>query len=194
MNLQINPFTNLRNIAMSAEPRVSFWGKRYMILNGSENVKLSIDYLTKQAFDLIRNYPHFSESERVPARELATRIDFMYDESDRLVNQSNWITYLFARIRDLFERLTTFKTPPYGVPSSHCSVARWHWRDCESKYDGESIRQIFYVFYTQPQYEAAFGSHPPEFDVEIHRPGHGTKLSPACFCLNDSFGRWLAPG
>ena len=165
----------MRRLAQNSEAKLSFWGKRYIVIGGDASTRYSSDFLANKAIELLRLNPHFNEMEREIGKVFANRIDQIYNDSDRLVNQSNWFTNILASIRDLLDQ-----TRGSSMQSYACSLTRWRWRECERDvYEGKKgVRQIFHRFYTREQYQEVFAEPPPTSGWETtYIPDHRIRWS-----------------
>ncbi len=150
-------FAELLPIARGVTVHLSFLGSRYVSVDGYSDT-LELDALAAKVIELVEKYPQFDELERVYGKEIASLIDRnTYDAVDVLVNNSNCMTWLFVKARDLchsifliFQKGITDACFAHGI--------RWHWKDnpFPSRYN-----HIF-TFYTAEQFKNKFGITPEE--------------------------------
>jgi len=125
-------FEKLWILAQLVEPKISFWGSEYLVVNGIEGY-LNIDSITKRVFELITKNHDFDESERNYGKKLASRIDYIYGKRDEILKRCNFFTTILVFLRNL---------------SLHTSP-RTYWQQYEGKY--------IFKLYTRSQFNKVFG-------------------------------------
>lgn len=102
----IQTFSDLRPITEQADVHLSFWGSRYLTVNGYEG-SLPIDSLVEHLYKMLRQRPNFDDTENRHGIVIENRIDHFYEKSDDLVNHSNCFTMLIVRISDFVSSIYT---------------------------------------------------------------------------------------
>ena len=167
---KVADFQELSSIVKQAEPKLSWFGKRYIHINNT-NQELSIDSLARCMMDLIDQNHNFSEKERPLIKKISDLIDRIYDKSDEQVIGSNLFTRVITWIRHLC-----------GMNFSnwaHCggySNTRWFWRECK-EINCEGYKHMQYL-YTREQFQKVFGSVPNLGKKVAKFGGHPRWLSP----------------
>ena len=175
-----NSFTQLSQIAEKAEPKLSFWGCRYIEVDGYGGY-LGIDDLAARTMQLLKENRHFEEDQRPAGRLLSERVDYIYDESWAQV----WGTWnLIAKILAILRSLDFSGLCPL---QSRCLTTEtyWQWRGADESHFGESSHRYFKQFdnwYTSVQFERTFGFRAMDENYKCTSYAH----SPAA-------GYWLAP-
>jgi len=139
--------SELHKIVATPHVHLSFWGQRYVTIDGFEG-SLHIDDLSSWVIEYINQNPHFDEIERASGAVLAKMIDKIYEESDQQVKQSYLITRFFTELREC-----RFPKGPWNF----CHT-RWLWSDAE-ELNVDCYNQVF-DFYTHRQFEIKFGFPP----------------------------------
>jgi len=175
-----NTFTELCQIAENAEPKLSFWGGRYVEVKGYDGY-LDIDDLAARTMQLIKDNPHFEEEERPAGRNLAKRVDYIYDES---IAQVKSTCNLFTKILAFFRSLDFSGLCPL-TPRCLTTETYWQWRGEDICYFEESTERYFNQFdnlYTSVQFEKTFGFR--VIDENYNRTSYAN---------SPSAGYWLPP-
>lgn len=102
---QASSFAELAPIIRAAREGVSFWGKRYVHVNGYEG-KALIDDLATCVTELfwrnINERIEFNDEDCRSGAEIAVRIRCLYNENNHR-NIHNPITWLLCKIRDIWK-------------------------------------------------------------------------------------------
>jgi len=156
-------FSELLPIAQHAEVNISFWGSRYVCVNGYQGT-LEVDALASKTLELLRqtNY-EFSEEEREVGKRLAGRIDNVYhDDMMQCINAP-----CFTQITMFFITFTSSIIDWIrGVPSTQFE---WYgleqrlWHVSPPNYNSD------FNYYTRAQLQAVFGITPEEADRRGYR-------------------------
>lgn len=150
-------FAVLRLLAESSKVNISFWGNRYVSVKSCQGF-VHIDAIAARATELLKQNPHFCERERLHGKNLAQRIKQIYNESDDLLANSNFLTRIIAILKNL-KGIFSF-SPPFVF-----SETRWLWK--------ESMRMLetplckVFDFYTKQQLMKVFDKMPSENGVEL---------------------------
>jgi hypothetical protein len=130
----IRSIAELRPLVEQAQECLSFWGERYITLPNQKE-RLPIDSLAARVIELVKLTPHFDEMEREQGKQIAKKINHIYDRNDLRVKESRWITYLFAIFRNF-----------------PVSITRLNWEGQQSIFGCfEGYKQVFNL-YTKEQY------------------------------------------
>ena len=140
-------FRELCPLVRHAEVRLSFWGSRYIQVQGYRGT-LPIDALAKRVMELIKQNPNFDQHERSHGKTIAPIIDQIYDQSDKQVAEGAWFTKVFFWFRNI----------PNLIAGP--SFTRWIWKDCDetlaSSFPVKSYHK-FFKYYTKEQHERDVG-------------------------------------
>ncbi len=94
---KVNSYAELCYFARHARAHLSFWGWRYITVDGYKG-SLPLDALAARVLKLLIGNPHFDEEERRHGKKIALLIDQLYKQTYKF----NRITYLMYRIRRYF--------------------------------------------------------------------------------------------
>ncbi len=149
-----NSYKDILTIAEKADAQLSFWGSRYVIVEGYEGA-LDIDALAEKTIGIIREKNHVLENnERDELRQVTKFINRLYTDSDAQVDRSNCITWIFCKLRKYFAGIWNYtKERGFGggwpVRSDWMSEITYGYnRRCD--------------FYTEDQFKTDFGCTPQE--------------------------------
>jgi len=163
---KVSTFSEFLPIVEKAEPRLSWFGERYVCINDT-NQGLGIDSLASRMIDILSENPNFPEDQRPLIKKISDQIDRIYDKSDQQVANCWFFFRLIVWIRDLCNS---------QFPYHRFSSIRWNWRECKLWNDC-GYKHIQFL-YTKDQYQKAFGVPPKPRE-------HPDKF--------DGYERWLAP-
>jgi hypothetical protein len=166
MNLQAvvsnaSSFSELLPIAERAEPHLSFWGSRYITVAGYEG-SIDIDDLASHTLQLLSQFRfEFSLAEHEAGKRLAARIDTIYYEHHRQVDESHCFTRILLALRTW--PCAIFNYLAYGD------------RGMLMKWRGQEQSNDLFNYYTRAQFQEAFGMSPEEAERRDYiwdcRPG-----------------------
>ncbi|NGX60145.1 MAG: hypothetical protein KR126chlam3_01311 [Chlamydiae bacterium] len=165
--LEISSFKELSATIQQLEPKLSFFGWRYV---AEHNEVLAIDAVAAHMIKLLEQNPHFTENDRPYVKAISEHINRIYKISDNQVKNSNFFTRISVWLRNVISEI-------FGS----CR-ARWWWKDCEV------INQIPYCqvfeYYTAHQFQEKFKCTPEQ----------AKKRCPLTkYEGEDSIIRWKAP-
>lgn len=136
---EIQSYEKLCSLTEKAEPKISFWGSRYIVIEGYEGY-LDLHSITQCLFQLIEKNYEFNEKERAYGKRIAARIDYIYNKSTEILKTCCCITRVFVFLRNLSIIITPSLTT--------------YWK----QYDGRSS----FEFYTRQQFYKVFGYQPED--------------------------------
>ncbi len=136
----IQPYNELLQFVEKTQPKLSFWGVKSLIIEGSKETH-SLDSIAIRVFDLVKQNYEFSEKDREIGRKIMARIKEIYSESDLQVKKSNLLTRILEAIRGFFE-----------IFNDEHFVGRYRLDLCF----GEDIFEL----YTENQFKREFGMSP----------------------------------
>lgn len=151
-NLKILTFREFLPIVETAEPKLSWFGSRFICLNNL-NVNLGIDSLAKCMLELFRQNPNFSEADRSLVQRISNLIDKIYDKSDKQVKECWFFIRFIVWIRDLRNSM---------FPHFSWSHTRFLWRECEA-INFSGYRKI-QSLYTKEQFQNTFDYIPTKYE------------------------------
>jgi len=132
-------FKDILYMADKSKPKISFFGYKSISVAGY-NSFLNLDDLAASTMKAIEKNFNFTEEERAIGKELAKRIDKIYEESDELVKMSNIFTRIIHALRKFISDLCD------------CGYnTRFYW---------EVIERKDFEFYTKEQYQIVFNKSP----------------------------------
>jgi hypothetical protein len=149
-------FSELLPLSQHAEVKLSFWGGRYVCVDGYKGT-LDVDALASKTLELLRQKKYeFSEDERVIGRQLASRIDVLYNDSVVQCVHAPCFTktlgFFIGVISSFFHRLI-------GHPNV-CS--EWYGKGRYANDDSGQYSNEDFMFYTQAQLQNKFNISPTE--------------------------------
>lgn len=151
-------FSELLPIAQHAEVNITFWGSRYVCVNGYQGT-LDVDALASKTLELLRqtNY-EFSEQERDVGKRLAWRIDNVYADAGTQCRNA----HCFTQITMFFIAFTSSIIDWIrGVPSTRLEwfgLEQRLWHVSPPNYNSD------FDYYTRVQLQAVFGITAEEAD------------------------------
>lgn len=150
-----NTFADLAAVVQRTEVKLSFFGRRYICVKGTEET-VDFSILVAKIMYVFVEDQHFSELERIDVRKITKKINQFYLISDDQVRKSNIIT----RVAILIRRILSAILYRWSSPSQ----IRRFWESYEP--DGFSLPQCkVYKFYTQKQAKESFGAVPELWDI-----------------------------
>ncbi len=96
---KVQSYEQLCEIAKYAEPKLSFWGKEYLVVDGYPGT-LEINAIYRRSIHLIKKKPEFNERERSLGKKIAGRISYIYEKSNSNLISSSIITKIIHFFRD----------------------------------------------------------------------------------------------
>lgn len=159
----VTSFVELKQIAESAEAKLSFWGPRDVYVQGYDGI-LSIDDLAERTMKMLklRKYA-FSEEERAHGKILVGHINRIYREYDVQFSASD----VFTKSISLFLQFISMITK--------CGDVRDQWEG-DIKRGFYSGQMNVFSSYSRTQFQNSFGFPPEEAErrgylpVERHLP------------------------
>ena len=130
-------FSDLLPIAKKAKAELSFWGCRYIVVNGYKG-SLPIDTLNKCVNDMLLMRKPMGILTREERKSLIDEIDRVYEEIDVKESAANTLTTIFMELRDLLTRMKnlTFRS---HLPIYRFSIYREYWDPYANK---EGLRDV----------------------------------------------------
>lgn len=173
---QIDSFSEMEPIAQKAQAKLSFWGTRYLYVEGYEGT-LDIDAIGARVIEILHRIRcEFTEAERKPGDRLEIKIIQLYDMSFQQIKDANYFTKVLAVIQYIF------------------------WGAVELIFKGETTFSQFdvdinftdalhFAYYTHNQFLEKYGICPEEakkkgYDVSLKRGSYGWK--PALWSAPDN--------
>ena len=102
---EINSVKDMHNFMHYIDVKVSFWGSRY-VTKKDHTGYLSIDELASKILALAESLKlNYSFWEKRYGNAITERITELYEESDKLIENRNFLTRLFAMLRDVFSHI-----------------------------------------------------------------------------------------
>lgn len=132
-------FAELKPLLDKAKVEVSFWGNRYVKIEGCKGT-VSVEALVSRVHDVLHQNFEFDENERKAGNQIAGKIDQIYSDSDNQLKHKNLLTKVFFNVIHLVDN------------------GRFKWRG-PGDLGGENDA---FKYYTMGQYINAFGSPPPK--------------------------------
>ena len=130
-------FVELEPIIENVREDISFWGDRYVYIQGSDG-RFPIDILAKRVIELMKKTKfEFNDEERAAGKKIAAKIDLIYADNDKRLEGKWFITRILCYIWD------NFRDGGY--------TPRFDWEDGEDE---------AFDRYTGSQYKEKF-NHPP---------------------------------
>jgi hypothetical protein len=148
----VHSLADLHYLAAHAEVKLTFWGARYLSVNGYK-CTAHIDNLAGRVIEWVRLNPDFNEAERAHGKSLAKKIVDIYSQSDRQVMGSNFFTRILTAFRDFhFSGFCNFS-------SFYSSTIRHQWLG-RSQWGIEPGFQEIFECYTKQQFQTVLGRDP----------------------------------
>ena len=119
-------------LAEKAEPKISFWGAQYLVVEGYES-SLDIDSVVRRMSALVKKNHEFNQIERSYGKRIASRVSYIYEKSDEILKTCNLFTKILVFLRSL-----------------NCNLSH---RDYWQLYQ----RKFIFEAYTESQFEKVFG-------------------------------------
>ncbi len=117
---------------------ISFWGIRYVYLDGSKD-RFPIDILAKRVMELVKSkHFEYSNQERIAGKKIAAKIDKIYESNDDRLERKWFITQYLCYFID------SLRNGGYHIG--------FHWNDGRDN-------KVF-DYYTNQQYQEEFSSNP----------------------------------
>lgn len=100
-------FDGLVSLASNVKEEVSFWGCRYVTVEGYDDT-LSIHELAQKVMEVAKETLDYEQDQDY--QELVPLIDAIYQNSDRIKAEKNLFTQLLCSIRDAWNSMETYRT------------------------------------------------------------------------------------
>ena len=93
-------FVELEQIIENVKENISFWGFRYVYIQGSKD-RFPIDILAKRIIELMKKTKfEFTDEERAAGKIISAKIDLIYNNNDKKLERKWFITRFLCYIRD----------------------------------------------------------------------------------------------
>ena len=130
-------FVELEPIIENVREDISFWGDRYVYIQGSDD-RFPIDILAKRIIELMKKTKfEFNDEERAAGKKIAAKIDQIYADNDKRLEGKWFITQILCYIWD------NLRDGGY--------TPRFYWEDRENE---------AFDRYTASQYKEKFNHSP----------------------------------
>lgn len=156
-------FVALEPIIENVKEDISFWGIRYVYIQGSKD-RFPIDILAKRVIELIRktNF-EFTDKERAAGEKIAIKIDRIYEDNDLRLQNKWFITRILCYISD-----NLFRTRDDIVKGIYDT--RFYWKEGEN---------TTFDFYTDTQFLEKFNYSPNKESSNKYRGFANVSLYPS---------------
>ena len=106
-------FIELKPLIERVKSDISFWGYRYVYLEGSNN-RYPIDILATRVMELVqKKHFEYTNLERTAGKKIAAKIDQIYKNNDELLKIKCFITRYLSYIIDVYTFITVEFAPRY---------------------------------------------------------------------------------
>lgn len=141
----------LGQIADKAEPKLSFWGARYLCVQGYQDT-LHIDSLADRVIELHRKKQcEYTKAEREVGRILSQKINHLYDLHYTQLWQANYLTRILVILRDIPSCVYCC-----FIKQDRLTSVNWYGVDYTN-----GMTNVFSM-YTRSQFKEEFGFYPEE--------------------------------
>lgn len=146
--IELNKFCSFETLdpfVQNAKEEISFFGYRYIYVDGYKDV-LRIDSLAKRVLEILsENFKfEFDENERAFLKKISNKVDLIYKNNDDRIKQKFLITRIICSFRDW---LHNFEQWGYGI--------RFQWDHENESFNYYTESQYFKVFKTNPTTKAS---------------------------------------